>query len=124
MKYIINLDAPVAKWKTHYTSLTPNANNHDLTEFSHPELGALATGTTGLLLSNYFVEQCLMNCVCVFRSPECQVLFHCGVLGFQPLAGILVYALRLYMCTLLGLHKYISACAYYLLEADTALVAS
>ena len=40
--------------------------------------------------------------VCLFRSLEVQIPFHYGVVGFQPLAVILSYTLRLQICTCLG----------------------
>ena len=61
MKYLINIDAPVMKWKMHFTTLTPTATNHALTECSHPKLGAPDTGATAMLLRNYFLDHCLMN---------------------------------------------------------------
>ena len=42
VKYLINIDAPVSKWKIHYTTVTPDSTNHALTECSHPKLGDLA----------------------------------------------------------------------------------
>ena len=36
--YLINIDAPVTKWKMHYTTVTPTTTNHALTECSHPKL--------------------------------------------------------------------------------------
>ena len=38
LKYQINLDAPVAKWKMYYATVTPTATNYVLTECSHKKL--------------------------------------------------------------------------------------
>ena len=43
VKYLRNFYAPVIKWKIHYTTVTPTATNHVLTEFSHPKLISLST---------------------------------------------------------------------------------
>ena len=50
VKYLVNIDAPVAKWKMHYTIANPTATNHALTECPYPKLGAIYTGETGLLI--------------------------------------------------------------------------
>ena len=44
-----NLDAQVAKWKIHYTTVTPTATNHKMTQFSYPKLGFLAPGVDVML---------------------------------------------------------------------------
>ena len=61
LKYLINIDATVAKWKIHYTTVNLTASNHVLTELSHPKLGAIAPGATVTLLEKYFVDQWLVN---------------------------------------------------------------
>ena len=53
VKYLINIDAPVTKWKMHYTTVNSTATNHYLTEFSHPKLISLTTLSTVMLL-HYF----------------------------------------------------------------------
>ena len=35
VKYLINIDVPVVKFKVNYTTITPTVTNHALTEFPH-----------------------------------------------------------------------------------------
>ena len=53
VKYLINLDAPAAKWKMNYTTVTPIDTNHALTECSHPKLVSLFIIATSVLLHKY-----------------------------------------------------------------------
>ena len=55
MKYLINIGAPVTKWKIHYTNMTPTDTNYEMTEFSLPKLGDPASEATSMLLRNYVV---------------------------------------------------------------------
>ena len=61
MKYLRNLDAPVVKWKIHYTNVNPTDIYNALIECLHQKLGSLATRATFMLLRNVVVEQYLIN---------------------------------------------------------------
>ena len=64
----MNIDAVLAKWKIHYTTMTPTAANHALTECSHPKMGSLATGATGMIIYTYFLDQLLVNSLVNFSK--------------------------------------------------------
>ena len=57
VKYLRNIDAPVAKWKTYYATVTTTVTNHALTECSYQTLGAISNVETDMLLFNYVTEQ-------------------------------------------------------------------
>ena len=54
VKYIINIDTPVAEWKMHYITVTPTATNNILTKISYLKLRSLATVETDVFFRNYF----------------------------------------------------------------------
>ena len=57
VKYLTNLDAPVAKSKIHHTTVTITATNYKLTEWSHPKLGSLFSEANVIRLQNCVLEQ-------------------------------------------------------------------
>ena len=61
VKYIIDIDEPVAQWKMHYTTLNLTATNHVLKGCSNPKLVFFATGETAMLFCNYILDQCLTH---------------------------------------------------------------
>ena len=79
----MNIDAVLAKWKMHYTTITPTAANHALTECSHPKMRVFATGSGVMLIQKYVLEQCLVHqesngygCFGIFKGHPKGIISH------------------------------------------------
>ena len=44
VKYLRNIDESVAKWKMHFTIVTPTDTNHVMTEYSYTKTQVIDTG--------------------------------------------------------------------------------